>query len=720
MNKIPPPFDPSLQPVFSGTTLAAALNYRQEGRHLFYALMHVAEHYEVLPLAHHYLKQHLLEVDELHSSNFYKDYHTDQIDSVLKTASDLPLPHMTSLNGCLRPCAPVILTEPCWLQAVSQAATCQTPLAVKLMSVYLQLTQNRPYLHLYRAWLLAAGYDPPPMQAWAFAEDATIDGCIFDFAAIQLALASFPRVFFPELLGFTLAYCQAPALSDYFPAAEQLQTPDSPSRFMSARKQSAASQLPAVMTVTRDYFQLFADQTKDLWRRLQCGFWLYQAHKQRCYRQFSLQSEHVLSPDQAFVELLQTKAAAAFGHHGKIRLAGQSLDDWFKQSPFDSEDFLTALKQSPYIDPQNPADSPLLKLFDFGGPMFGVLDEAEKKIVTNWLIAEKTGHQNQPVTAQTTAISPLKIDNHAVSSIDYAKLDNRKLYYYLVNADLFPEVITAAENKVRGILRLSQLCSWLPFKRYSHQAFDDYIAALYRNEVDAYEPLEGAPKLAKQAYRWGIEQFAPTILTDGCWLQNANQASAYPAISGILHKIFSDECGNGILEQNHPYIYRQLLDSLAIDLPPIHSEAFINYPGFISGAFDIPVYLLAISRCCGRFLPELLGLNMAIELSGLGRVYLRLAEELKYWDINPAIVNVHISIDNLASGHAALAKKAIRLYLDEILAAYGERDMHLQWRRIYTGYRSLQIASSRFKVALVVNYLLKGTTADRPTVISAS
>jgi hypothetical protein len=110
---------------------------------------------------------------------------------------------------------------------------------------------------------------------------------------------------------------------------------------------------------------------------------------------------------------------------------------------------------------------------------------------------------------------------------------------------------------------------------------------------------------------------------------------------------------------------------------------------------------------------------MAIELSGLGRVYLRLAEELKFWGINPAIVNVHISIDNVASGHAALAKKAIRLYLDEILAACGEAEMQKQWRRIYTGYRSLQIAGSRFKVALVINYLLKGTT-DRPAVISAS
>jgi hypothetical protein len=37
------------------------------------------------------------------------------------------------------------------------------------------------------------------------------------------------------------------------------------------------------------------------------------------------------------------------------------------------------------VDQHNLADSPLLKLFDFKGPMFGVLDQAELDIVKNWL-----------------------------------------------------------------------------------------------------------------------------------------------------------------------------------------------------------------------------------------------------------------------------------------------------------------------------------------------
>jgi hypothetical protein len=706
-------FDPSLQPAFSGQICAAALNCRQDSRYLFYALLHASEHYEVLPLAYYFLKQHLHEVSQQYASRISQHYQPETITKVLTPPVYLSQVDETNPHNHLRQCAPVILTEPCWLRAVSQACTSQIPVAVKLMSVYLQLSQDDSYQRLYRAWLLAMGWEQPAFHSWAFAQQAAISDCSFGFAAIQLALAYFPRVFFPELLGFTLAYCQAPAQTGYFLATEKQQNHDIPANFILLRKNLPASQLPVVLEASQDYLRLFAGQADVLWPRMQTGFWLYQEHNQRCFRH-GQQSESGLSPAQAMAKLLQQKASAAFGHHGKILLGGKSLDDWFAQANFDSKNFLTALRQSSYVDKQNPADSPLLKLFDFNGPMFGVLNKAEKDIVKNWLCTEGADNliQNPPVAIETNDTARLKIDRIECPSIDYARLDNRELYHYLVNVDLFPDVLAAAKKKVCSILRLAKLFSRLPFKQYTHQAFEDYISRLYQNEVNAYQPLNGPPKLAKKAYLWGIEQLAPTILTDGCWLQDINQLTTYtnPAVSGILFKIYSDEIGAGVLVHNHPYIYQQLLDSLSINLPPIDSREFIKYPGFITGAFDIPVYLLAIGKFSSSFLPELLGLNMAIELSGLGKVYLSLAEELRFWGINPAIVNVHISIDNVSSGHAALARRAIQLYLDDILACHGEREMQRCWQRIYTGYCSLQIAGVRFKLALITNYLLKRIT----------
>ena len=116
---------------------------------------------------------------------------------------------------------------------------------------------------------------------------------------------------------------------------------------------------------------------------------------------------------------------------------------------------------------------------------------------------------------------------------------------------------------------------------------------------------------------------------------------------------------------------------------------------------------MAISRFPSHFLPELLGLNLAIELSGLGAVYLRLSEELKYWEIDAHIVDLHMTIDNVASGHTALAIKAIKLHLDDINSCFGEREMQQQWRRIYTGYCSLKAASRWFKFALIIQYQLR-------------
>jgi hypothetical protein len=413
--------------------------------------------------------------------------------------------------------------------------------------------------------------------------------------------------------------------------------------------------------------------------------------------------------------MLQEKAPYAFGHHSRIQLQGRSLDSWFAESPFDAESFLAALKQSAYIDLERPRTSALFKFFEFNGPMFGVFDEHEKQLFENWLLAEIAGRQEPaaatpaPVPQSEIFARPLPVPGKYDAETRYEKLSSRELYYYLLNAELYPEVLPVAKRKAQALLRTAGLLKRLPFERYEHRRFDAYLKSVYDREIQKYRPLEGAPKFSADTYRWGIEQFAPAILTDGSWLQHSIRLNYYSNrdIGKILYRIFCDEVGHGKLEQNHPVIYRQLLESLDILLPPIHTKAFIEHPGFIGSAFDLPVYLMSIAAFPNAFLPELLGLNLAIELSGLGRLYMSLEEGLQYWGIDAGIVKVHISADNFASGHAAMAKRAIQAYLDEISACYGDAQMQRHWRRIYTGYASLGTASLRFLAALVSRHFLK-------------
>ncbi len=682
----------------------------KEGRWLFYRLNQSSNDPDIMPRAYNFVTQGLKDAKQVYSSLIIQDYSVEKRASLKPSMIDsLPEPFLTQKNlfECIKQTAAIQLTQPCWLQTISQVSCCQTLTAVQLMSIYLQLTQKgkegSDLRTSYNALLLMTEGKIPTLHHQGYSQQAEIIAEMFDFSTTQLALARFPRVLFPEILGFTLAYCQMPTLIEICFPDHQLS-----STFFKQRHQILERQLMPLVECIADYLDLFPRQQQTLWHRIQSGFWLYQLHVQRCRDQFNNRLNQLLSPHQAVAKLFQQKAVAAMGHHHKISLQGVPLEQWFAGMPENSQAFLHALKRSDYVDSEKPLDSPLLKLFAFKGPMFGVFDKAELLVLQNWLTDEVSDKAISSTDKTEKIVTPVCSQPYYQPQRNYAKLTTRELYYYLVNADLFPSVLPMAQAKAEKCLQLSALFNPLPFKHYSDQQFDAYIENIYQTEVSAYQPLQGAPKISKAAYVWGIEQIAPMILIDGCWLQNClTLQNISPEVYEILFGIYCDEIGNGQLPQNHPYIFQQLLDSLSIRMPPVDSAEFIKHPGFINSAFDLPVYMLALSCFSTVFLPELLGLNMAIELSGLGKNYLHLVDEWNYWGIDSTIANIHISIDNYASGHTFLAKKAIQLYMDDVLKSTGNAKMlDRHWRRIYSGYASLGFVGGRFKRSLPIYYLI--------------
>lgn len=608
-------FNPNLTYAFVEQFKGIKPNHLITSRDLFYQLNQSKKYPDLICGAYYFVTQGLAQAKQAYLSLYLSECNPTKLGS-LKTFNNVHLckqfaTHNNQLN-CIKQTLAIQLTQPCWLQNISQAFSSHEPFASQLTAIYLQLTQingrNTKLLDEYRTLLVTMGIKIPDVHSYRFSQQSELITEMFDFSVTQLALSCFPRVLFPEIIGFTLAYCQTPTfIENCFP------THSMPFNFFSLQAQNLDKQLAHLRCYILKYIDFFSQHKKNLWLRIQQGFWLYHLHIRNCKKCLRQVLEQPTSTQAVVVSLPKHKT----------------------------------------IEPKSPI--------------------------------------------AMTMRSPMVF-----------RARYRGIYYYLLNADLFPDVLPCANNIAKYWLRLCSLFCYPPFKQYSSQRFNAYTDSVYQHETNNYKLLQGKPKISKAAYIWGIEQVAPMVLIDGCWLQNyLVLQNSHTKICAILGKIYGDEMGNGKLEKNHSYIFQQLLDSLAIKLPAVHSEEFTKHPRFINSAFDLPIYMLSLALFSAEFLPELLGLNMAIELSGLGKDYLGLVDDLNYWGIDSTIAKVHISVDDYACGHAFLAKKAIKLYLASVAKSSGsDKLVNTYWRRIYNGYASLRFVGGRFKLALPFGYLI--------------
>jgi hypothetical protein len=344
---------------------------------------------------------------------------------------------------------------------------------------------------------------------------------------------------------------------------------------------------------------------------------------------------------------------------------------------------------------------------DFGGSMFGAFTAAERRLCLDWI--EDPDAEVEPVDASGKALRPVT-DARAAQNLPGTRnrperpapsrhtVNCRRLFTTLLRAESASDCPPEATIAVERILRRSRWLNLLkPSRRslrhYDPAAFTRWIEATYRQEAARYQPLNGNPKIGREFCRWAILQLTPSILVDGCWLAGIPTASErLGEVERHLLHIYADEVGKGEPEQNHANVYRRLLENLDLAMPEFETEDFAQDRRFTDAAFKLPVYMLAIGQLKDRFFPELLGLNLAIELSGLGAGYMQVADILRFYGIDPTIIQLHQTIDNLASGHAGRARDAILLYLDSTRQQSDLSAVQVAWRRIRLGYESLHVA----------------------------
>ncbi|MDD2768242.1 MAG: iron-containing redox enzyme family protein [Methylococcus sp.] len=570
--------------------------------------------------------------------------------------------------------APTLLLDGIWLSRVAQPATAHHPAECRLLELYCRIVGlDDPAASVplrFRARLVLAGVYLPPVADPGFFLAPGIPDFAWPQPAAQLCLLHRPRSYFPELLGYTLA--------------RSLREPD----WWDDHDPAEAERC---LALARSALEACPDRDE---QRVHAGWTLYCALFAGLLGEAADQSSRRLTAREAMVRIVQAKRAHALGHHGGVMLAERSLDRWLAEACSDPGPLLDILRDSPFADRVCPAGSRLIRAMDFGGPMFGVFDAAERQICLDWI---EDGDRNVSPSANGSAYVPSKAAPKP--SQHPGPRSKRALYTALLQAESPADMPDRATQAVERILRIARIA--MPFQRayhrffpYDEAAFHARIEAIHRHEIGRYRPLAAPLRIGKDYCHGVILQLAPAILVDGCWLAGiATAAESLDTLNRHLMKIYADELGNGRPERNHPNVYRRLLADLGIELPPFDSDAFAADPRFLDAAFDIPIYLLAIGQRTHSYFPELLGLNLAIELSGLGAGYMRAIDMLLHHGIDPSIVQLHLSIDNLASGHAARARDAIVIYMDEMGRKGGPEISRRIWKRIWTGYLSLNIAA---------------------------
>ncbi|KAL8971415.1 MAG: hypothetical protein Q9183_001062 [Haloplaca sp. 2 TL-2023] len=189
--------------------------------------------------------------------------------------------------------------------------------------------------------------------------------------------------------------------------------------------------------------------------------------------------------------------------------------------------------------------------------------------------------------------------------------------------------------------------------------------------------------------KWWLRQAAPVKYVDGAWLGHINKISTpfvYRHITKNAWQVMSEELGDGDLAKNHVHVYRKLMEDIDAGLPAADSQDFIHSRHKLTEArcWKAALAQLIISLFPHEFLPEVLGFNMAYE--SLPLHLLKTVKELRELKLNPYYFELHISIDNADTGHAAMAMSVVADYIGLVEKIEGEEAAHAAWKRVQAGY----------------------------------
>ncbi|MFD3522743.1 iron-containing redox enzyme family protein [Streptomyces sp. NPDC058653] len=683
-----------------------------------------------------------------------------------------------AVRGVLRECAPLALSAGAWLQWIPSPGNSETEPVLRVLTLYasdvgagLPLSdRGSAYRALLRRHRIAEEQPGVRLASSEYVETAG-----FRLPALLLAMSRLPDEFLPEILGADLclrAVGTLPAVAAVVKAgigsagAGGTDGDDLESLDMGGARPGA---VPTARELSLAAAHAYIDERsalagpaggREAERRLRLGFhWAAREVRSWSAR---LLDETALArqPDHGVWRMICRRARQAAVYHSDYELEGRPLSDWFADVAAGPGPFLTALARSRLVRPGKPDSSPLLGgLVAPDGPMFRIFTDEDVAVLRRWIAhlpsegsvlhpkdgpppahhealreAQRTWHAQDAAHQDAdgdTRRDTGRTDTASGSTASAARPGRRRTPAARSRPTArgtYRSLLSRADSPALREFAHSYATRWLARSRYAPHRAPEQLPAHWDAEHGLRHWLTRAHDRHAETFQEGdVElpsreelidstlQLAPLIMIDGGWLQGFTDYQHASSRSGhLLFRTYWDELGNGESELNHPRIYRALLSEMGIDLPATASPEFSAWPDFRDEAFSMPVYWLSISRFPETFMPEILGLNLAMELSGVGGSYRSARVGLKHHGFSTQFVDLHNTIDNVATGHSAWAADAIDSYLADLPGVLGPGGTHDIWERIKVGHRSLNPPGGRAAELYAAFHSRRAKRARRP------
>lgn len=601
--------------------------------------------------------------------------------------------------------APIGLASGAWLQWLTTPGTADQPLFLKILSLYASdvgvghpgAARGSAYLVLLRQ--LRASENAVPLAR--LATDPRIDDRAFYLSALLLLMSRRPGDFCQELIGADLCLRAVGMPPPLALARPNLQV-DWMSIDYSSSRDGGPSPVDECYSIAESLVRVGAESA----RRVHSGFvWTLSALRGQVDALHD-QLRGLLDPWVDMAELMKLRAREGLVYHDRVRLEERTLQEWLEECRVDPRPFLHVLARSKLVRPGRSDASPLVRgLVSERGPMFRIFSPGDLVVISRWIDALPEGPSaaarpdpaNIPSADQSASppwLAALPVLIETGSAVKGNPRNLREAYQWLTARSGSRDLRDWCLRYVAGWLartrhRMGPRSVPLP-ARWRPEGLRPWLQAQHDRHAAEFAESADSASPSREAVIDDAVQTALLTLIDGSWLQGFTDYEL--ACSDIGHSLFStywDELGNGEAKLNHPRIYREVLEGMGVDIPPTASPDFVTWPGFRDASFELPVYWLCIGRFPRTFLPEVLGLNLAMELSGVGGTYRRASRALREHGFSTRFVDIHNTIDNVATGHSAWAADAIDTMMASLPDSTGPGGRSEAWDRIRTGYRSL-------------------------------